>query len=147
MNLRTRTKIVGGLLIGTAVLLFQSLLSTRAAARIAPLDPAEKSPGQSWRGKQLFKQLNCATCHSIDGNAGLGPTMKDYFGSEVQYADGSSQRVDDAHVHEAIIKPNAKIMSGYGPTMPQVDFEKPPRKLSDVDDLVAYIKELAAKKE
>jgi hypothetical protein len=33
-------------------------------------------------------------------------------------------------------------MEGYGPTMPAIDWQKEPRKLSDVDDLVAYIKGL-----
>jgi cytochrome c oxidase subunit 2 len=98
------------------------------------------SKGDVDRGKLLFKQLNCATCHSINGDNGLGPTMKGYFGSEVQYSDGSSERVDEQHAREAIINPAKKIMAGYGPTMPAIDFQKPPRSLADVDDLVAYVK-------
>ena len=100
------------------------------------------SNGDSDRGKLLFKQLNCATCHSTNGDNGLGPTMKGYFGSEVQYADGSSAWVDEALAREGIISPAKKLMAGYGPTMPAVDYAKSPRTLADVDDLVAYLRSM-----
>jgi cytochrome c oxidase subunit 2 len=145
--MRAKACILGcGCAIGVSIVASCGSAVSRASpdsiARSLAAATTRDSKGESWRGKQLYKQLNCSTCHSIDGSNGLGPTMKGYFGSEVQYTDGSSARVDDKHARESIIDPSARIMSGYGPTMPPVDFEKPPRTLQDVDDLVAYIKEL-----
>ncbi|HRK32797.1 MAG TPA: cytochrome c [Tepidisphaeraceae bacterium] len=129
---------VNSVLLGIACLRPARATDASIARSLAQATTRE-SKGVADRGKLLFKQLSCNTCHSTNGDDGLGPTMKGYFGSEVQYTDGSSERVDENHVKWAIINPNNKIMQGYGPTMPAIDYQKPPRSLQDVDDLVAYI--------
>jgi cytochrome c len=45
---------------------------------IATAALAAQPPGTAQRGRQLFAQ--CVSCHSMDGSAGLGPTLRGVFG-------------------------------------------------------------------
>ncbi|MFI5297807.1 MAG: cytochrome c oxidase subunit II [Polyangiales bacterium] len=90
------------------------------------------------KGEQLFTKWNCKTCHSVDGSAGTGPTLKGVFGSSVPLTDGTSVNADENYVRESILLSNAKIVRGFSPVMP---IFKGTLKDKDVDALVAFIKE------
>ena len=82
----------------------------------------------------------CFTCHSIDGSANIGPTWKDLYGYEFQYSDGSTLTVDENHIRESIIYPEAKKQTAYaGAVMTAFP------NLSDLEmnGLIAYIKSLS----
>ncbi len=68
-------------------------------------------------GKMLYQRRGCAQCHSIDGTAGTGPSLKGIFGATHTMADGSSVTVDDNYIRESILDPAAKIRSGFRPVM------------------------------
>jgi cytochrome c oxidase subunit 2 len=89
-------------------------------------------------GKQLFETKGCAGCHSIDGAAGVGPTMKGLYGHETEMEDGAMIRQDDAHIAEEIREPTKHVVKGFPPVMP-------PAALTDdeLDALVAYLKTLS----
>jgi cytochrome c oxidase subunit 2 len=110
-------------------------LPKKSAASTAGMTPAE-------RGKALVNDTGnlCATCHSIDGSAMVGPSFKGLYGRKEKLTDGSEVTVDDAYLKESIYKPMAKIVQGYGPVMPAM-YEG---KLSeqDVADIIEYIKTL-----
>ncbi len=70
------------------------------------------------RGQQLWTTQGCAGCHSIDGSALIGPSLKGKYGAQESLADGSSVLVDDDYIRESILAPNAKIVAGFAGQMP-----------------------------
>ena len=94
------------------------------------------------RGKQLFTADGCMSCHSLDGAAGVGPTVKGLAGSRVQLADGSTVTADDAYLAKAITDPDAEIVKGYqkGIMAGAVSGFGLANKTQDVAALVAFIK-------
>jgi cytochrome c oxidase subunit 2 len=91
------------------------------------------------RGKQLFTQWSCNTCHSIDGSKGIGPSFQGLFGKDETLMDGSTAKVDENYVRESILQSTAKVVKGYAPIMPVFQGQL---KDAQVDALVAYIKTL-----
>jgi len=90
-------------------------------------------------GKEIFKQNACHTCHSTDGSKGVGPSLKGVFGHETTLNDGSTVTADESYIEESIRQPNAKVVQGFQPVMPNLT-----SSLSDADinSLVEYIKTL-----
>jgi cytochrome c oxidase subunit 2 len=70
------------------------------------------------QGKQLMMTKGCVACHSDDGTTKVGPTFKGAWGHEVAMIDGSKVKVDENYIRESIMKPQAKLVKGYGPVMP-----------------------------
>ena len=79
--------------------------------REGPPMPEGLTPAQ-W-GEQLYTQMACNTCHSLDGSASPGPTWRGLFGRSERLADGSTQTVDENYIRESILTPQAKIVDGY----------------------------------
>ena len=82
----------------------------KAANYFMTLPPAEA-------GKVLFTR-RCNQCHSDDGTAKTGPTLKGIFGQTHQMRDGSSVVVDENYIRESLMDPQAKIRDGFPPAMP-----------------------------
>ncbi|MHC4913727.1 MAG: cytochrome c oxidase subunit II, partial [Planctomycetota bacterium] len=109
---------------------------------------SESFPGSVSRGPDLvmagewvFKRKGgCTSCHSIDGSANTGPTVKGIFGHEQALKDGSKVKVDENYIRESIIAPAAKIAAGYDPVMPTYKGRFTDR---EIDAIIAYIKSLA----
>lgn len=92
------------------------------------------------KGEALFRAKSCQTCHSVDGTKLVGPSLKGRYGTRVVTTKGESVDVDEAYLRESIVRPNARIVAGYPPVMPNY------RALlseSEVDALVAYLRSLA----
>jgi cytochrome c oxidase subunit 2 len=85
-------------------------------------------------GQQLFEQKGCAACHSLDGSASVGPTMKGIFGRTVALADGSTKVADAHYLEEAIREPGKEIVGGFPPAMPEQPFSD-----AELQALVAYL--------
>jgi cytochrome c oxidase subunit 2 len=86
----------------------------------------------------LFEEKGCAACHSVDGSEGLGPTMKGVFGRPTQLADGTTVTADATYLESAIRDPNATVVKGYEPLMPEV-----PLTDDDVERLTEYLRSLS----
>jgi cytochrome c oxidase subunit 2 len=94
--------------------------------RVVVMEPAEY---QQWlagggsdlpleaRGEQLFEELACNTCH-LDNGSGRGPSLEAVFGSQVALTNGATVNVDESYLRESILRPQAKLVQGYGPVMP-----------------------------
>jgi cytochrome c oxidase subunit II len=93
--------------------------------------------GRAREGQELARRLGCVSCHSVDGRDGVGPSFKGRFGTEVEFADGTTGVVDAAYLTESIVEPEARTAAGYRPIMPKR--ELPP---DQVAALVAYIEGL-----
>ena len=102
---------------------------------------AEEDSGPD-AGKKLLEAQGCLACHSVDGTAGVGPTLKGLWGHKSTIVIGKKREevvVDDAYLREAIVKPGAKIAAGYEDTMPPyTDFTK-----EQMDSIIDYIKDLS----
>ena len=91
------------------------------------------------QGKSVFESAGCLGCHSVDGSAKVGPTLKGVFGSRVELADGKTVLADEGYLRESIVDPNAKIVKGFQPIMPSF---KATLKDDEIAALIAYLKTL-----
>lgn len=90
-------------------------------------------------GEQLFTSQGCQACHTVDGASGVGPTLQNLYGNQVELDDGSTTEGDEEYIYESITSPNAMISAGYAPVMP------PFSHLSEdeIQSLIEFIKTLS----
>jgi cytochrome c oxidase subunit 2 len=105
----------------------------------------ETTPGSSSPvalGKRLFTADACASCHSLTGASGEGPTVKGLAGSMVELSNGRSVTADDAYLTKAITDPDAELVKGYqkGIMSTAISSFGLTEKPQDVAALVAFIK-------
>ena len=91
------------------------------------------------RGKRLFAEKGCMACHSVDGTAVVGPSLKGVFGHEVELADGTKVMADENYVRESIMDPTLKLVKGFQPLMPTY---RGTLQDDEINAIVAYIKSL-----
>lgn len=82
------------------------------------------------RGAGLYKSKGCNACHSTDGTKVVGPSFKGLWG-KTEDTDKGPVTVDEAYVHESILTPTAKVVTGFPPAMP-------PQALND-DDIKSIV--------
>lgn len=89
-------------------------------AKLAEAAKLEQDEGESMAdfGKRVWDRGGCASCHSLDGSAKTGPSLKGKYGAQETLADGSTVTIDDNYIRESILEPNAKVVSGFTPQMP-----------------------------
>lgn len=86
-------------------------------------------------GYKLLDNNLCLACHSIDGQPGIGPTLKGIYGQTQKLRDGSSVTVSDAFIREKILNPNAKVLAGtYEQEMPKTDLTP-----EEIEEIIEYI--------
>jgi cytochrome c oxidase subunit 2 len=89
-------------------------------------------------GYKLLDSNLCLACHSINGQPGIGPTLKGIYGQTQQLRDGSTVRVNDAFIRDKILNPNAKILAGkFEQEMPKTDLTP-----EEIEEIVEYIQKL-----
>jgi cytochrome c oxidase subunit 2 len=101
---------------------------------------AAPAPVQGPPGLVVMQAKGCLKCHSVDGSAMVGPTLKGLFGSRVELvAKGATREtvLDEAHLRSAILKPGDMVMKGYPPVMPAV-----PLKPGELTAMIDYLKTL-----
>ncbi len=87
---------------------------------VAVAQPAEfvVDAAKAEKGKALFTQKICVTCHSIDGSKLVGPTMKGFYGRKQKMNDGSEIYADADYFKKSIKEPASQYQEGYPPAMP-----------------------------
>jgi cytochrome c oxidase subunit 2 len=91
-------------------------------------------------GLAVLEAKSCTTCHSLDGSVTVGPTFKGAFGrKDVVETEGTEREVtvDEAYLRRAIQEPNAEVVKGYPPAMPEN-----PLSEGELEDVVAFLKTL-----
>ena len=101
--------------------------------------PAVELSAEGERGKEVVAENGCTSCHSVDGEDGVGPTWAGLAGSEVLLDDGTTVVADEEYLRTAIVDPSAQIVDGYRGIMPERSFDD-----DDVDAMVAYLQDLGA---
>lgn len=112
---------------GHQVMMGKFIVSSAAAQPAAAI-------GGAVLGQRLFEEKGCPACHSLDGSASVGPTMKGIFGRTVELADGSTKTADAQYLDEAIREPGEEIVKGFPPAMPET-----PLSGDELHALVAYL--------
>lgn len=115
------------------------------AATLRIVDPATfeakktapPPPPQTDSIYRLLEAKDCLTCHSVDGSEGIGPTLKGVYGRIIKLTNGSTITADDAYVHESIVSPSAKIVTGFDDVMPVPELTD-----QEVDEIMKYLKAL-----
>jgi cytochrome c oxidase subunit 2 len=69
-------------------------------------------------GAQLYQARGCATCHSLDGTRGQGPSFKGIFGQQHRMTDGKTFLVDENYIRTSILQPQAEIRESFEGIMP-----------------------------
>ena len=102
-------------------------------------DGGSASSGGS--GEALYRQYACASCHSLDGSDGTGPTFKGLAGSTVKLKDGKTVTADKAYLEKAITDPDADVTEGFnaGLMKASIDGFDLGDKPEDVQKLVEFI--------
>lgn len=103
-------------------------------ASAAPSTAAGAAPDLLAQGKALSQSKGCVACHTVDGNAGVGPTWKGLYGKTETMADGATAKVDEAYLKTFIRNPTAKTVKGFAPIMPKIEMSD-----AELAALVAYI--------
>ncbi len=89
------------------------------------------------RGALVYQSMGCLACHS---QSRIAPPLTAVFNGQVRLADHRTVWADEAYLHESVVDPNAKVVSGYLPSMPSYR-----GLLTDdqVSDVLEYIKSLS----
>jgi cytochrome c oxidase subunit 2 len=89
-------------------------------------------------GEHLYTKKACNGCHTTTGGALVGPTWKGIWGRK-ESTDHGPITVDENYVRESILYPQAKIVTGFPPTMPPFLGQ-----ISDleIDEIIAFMKSL-----
>ncbi len=87
--------------------------------------------------RKLVQEKTCTTCHSLNGQPGVGPTFMYLYGKKEKLTDGTEVLVDEAYLRESIQNPAAKIVANHTPTMPVVPLTEP-----ELNQIIALIKSM-----
>lgn len=101
------------------------------------VEAGQKTPADL--GADLFKSKGCFSCHSVDGSALVGPTLKGVVGRKSDLADGSSVTADDNYIRDSLMNPTAKVVKGFPPVMPTFQGQL---SEDEVTQLIEYLKTL-----
>ena len=107
-----------------------------AAALLAR--PAPQPPVDGAQGAALFVSLGCRGCHS---RPEVAPPLGGLFGEPVRLEGGKSVVADETYLRESIVSPQAKLVAGYGPTMPAYEEMMSEEQLAS---LVKYLETIPA---
>lgn len=107
-------------------------MATFRAQQAAPVQTQPSDPVY-----RLLEAKDCLTCHSIDGEESIGPTLKGIYGRTVKLTNGSTLTADDAYLRESIVQPEAKLVAGFDDVMP-----KPELTEEEINAIVEYLETL-----
>ena len=102
---------------------------------------AKMSPAEA--GEKYFTLKGCNACHDVSAGITLvGPSLKDMFGTERPIEGGPAVVMDEEYIRESILEPQAKLVKGFGPTMPTYQGQL---KDKEILAIAAYIQSLGGK--
>ncbi len=89
------------------------------------------------QGEELVEHSGCLSCHSLDGTAKIGPTLKGVFGRRVTLSDGKTVVANEDYLRESLLNPGAKVVKGFPPIMPTFQGVL---KEDEITAVIAYLK-------
>jgi len=124
-------------------------MDSTAANSMMPTAPSEtkaepvkaETPKDIPRGLALLNDKECTACHSLDGSLLVATTFKGIFGKkQIVLTDGKERRItiDEAYFKKSILEPNADIVKGFDPIMPESEGITE----EEIKEMIDYIKAL-----
>jgi cytochrome c oxidase subunit 2 len=107
------------------------------AATFQPKETAPLSPAQTDPAYKLLEAKDCLTCHSVDGEAGIGPTLKGIYGRPTQLTNGATITADEAYLRKALLQPSTEVVAGFDDVMPKAELSE-----EEVNAIIEYLKRL-----
>ena len=106
--------------------------------------PVAVTPALVAQGKSLSSSDGCSACHSLTGQAGVGPTWKGLASSRVRLANGQTVTATDTYLSAKIADPSRTTVAGFpaGTMAAAIAGDDLARKPDDIRALVAFIKSL-----
>lgn len=95
------------------------------------------------RGRQLYQEEACVSCHSVDGSSSVGPTWQGLYEREVTLSDGTTVVADEEYLTESMLQPSARTVEGYSPGLMESVIKPDSLTAAEVDALIAYIRSLS----
>jgi cytochrome c oxidase subunit 2 len=111
-----------------------------ATARTSTSPAGSSTTALVAEGRRLFSAEACSGCHSLNGSAGVGPTLKGVAGSTVTLADGTTVTADDRYLTESITTPDAQIVKGYQAGVMAAAVKSLNLTPDQITALIAYLK-------
>jgi len=90
-------------------------------------------------GREVAAQRACLSCHTVDGQAHVGPSWARLYGSSVRLAGGGTVIADEAYLTRSMMDPDHEIVAGFKAVMPTY---RGVLREAEVAALVEYIKSL-----
>ncbi|MDQ3699827.1 MAG: cytochrome c [Chloroflexota bacterium] len=142
---RRYTRLAGGITLAAiaGVWLFGGV--PRAPVEAQAIGPVTFDERLAQQGAVLFQEYGCVACHSVTGQAGLGPTLQGAAYRTRRLADGTVQAPTEEYLRQSIAQPNDSVVNGFasgvmltavGPRLPEIT------QPSNLDALINYIKSL-----
>lgn len=97
------------------------------------------------QGQVLFQQYGCAACHSVTGQAGVGPTIKGLINKQERMTNGTVVLANEEYIRESISQPDAKTVNSYSAGVMNSAISgnlSDIRQPNNLNALVEYIKSL-----
>lgn len=97
------------------------------------------APVSAQRGRHVYQEIGCNTCHSLDGSDQVGPSFQGLYGAERPLQSGETVVADSAYLRHSILYPTRQIVEGYQANMPSYQ-----GVLSDseIASLIAFIRSI-----
>jgi cytochrome c oxidase subunit 2 len=122
---------------------YKGELRTAAATKESTTTTGKKKKEQTpSEGAQLLQVKGCLACHTIDGSAKIGPTLKGVFGKkEIVIRQGKEREivVDEAFIKQTLLQPEIDRVKGFPPIMPP---QKGLLTDKEIDEIIEYLKAL-----
>lgn len=108
---------------------------------VASTQSESSIPPSPKRGRHLYQEVGCVTCHSLDGSQKVGPTFDGLAGAERSLKSGRTIVADEDYLEHSIRNPSAEVVEGYPANMPAYE-----GTLSDADiqSLTLFIQSLSS---
>ncbi len=94
------------------------------------------------RGRLIIEKGTCVSCHNISNERKIGPGFAGLWGSNREFADGSSAVADENYIRESILYPAKKIVKGYANQMNAQNLSE-----SELQAVIEYFKAQASSNE
>jgi type 1 glutamine amidotransferase/glucose/arabinose dehydrogenase/mono/diheme cytochrome c family protein len=95
------------------------------------------------RGRHLYQEVGCGTCHSLDGSDNVGPSFRGLYETGRDLKSGERVVADRAYLRQSILNPRADVVEGYMANMPSYEGRL---RASEVHSLIAFIRSLGAER-
>lgn len=91
------------------------------------------------RGRHLYQETGCVTCHSLDGSRKVGPSFQGLYGAKRTTKSGETLAADEDYLRQSILHPTRHVTAGYQPNMPSY---RGVLSDSEIESLIAFIESL-----